>query len=402
MKNRICIVGGGNIGLYLSCELNELNPVLYCSKPENRIKEYRCNDILEKKEKKVYLRNMTDNLSTAVKNKKLIIVTLPANVRIKFLNELLKFIEDETIVCFITGFGGAELLADKFLEKKCIITGFQRSPYICRSDKNEVYLLGKRREVYLGSIPFDEVFLAREVLSNILNLNIKCVPNYLSVTLTPTNPIMHVPRLYQMYKEYKEGMAYENEFFYEDWTDEASSIVLKCEKEMSKFIEQLKNIDKRGMHTVFKYFGAETVSEYTKKMKEFPAFKGIKSPVKFEKNRYIPDFESRYFLEDIPYGLVLYKSFFKLSNYKSEEIDKLIEFFQKYLNKDYIDKNGDLGEDAKDVLKPQDVGINTIEELEEFYMQSNHLRTLEEKNKFIKNNFLEELNIKETITMGGE
>lgn len=402
MKNKVCIVGGGNIGLYLSCELSELNPVLYCSKPESRNKEYECINVLEKKEKKVYLDKMTNNLSEAVKNKRLIIVTFPANVRIKFLDDLLKVIEKKTIICFITGFGGAELLANKFLEKDCIITGFQRSPYICRSEQNKVYLLGKRKEVYLGSIPFDEVFLAKEVLSKTLNLNIKCVPNYLSVTFTPTNPIMHVPRLYQMYKKYEEGVFYKEEFFYEEWTDEASSIILKCEEEMNTFIKKLKNIDKKGMHSVFKYFGAETVKEYTQKMKEFPGFKGIKAPVKFEKKGYIPNFESRYFLEDIPYGLVLYKSFFKLSNFKSEEIDNLIKFFQKYLNKNYIDENGNLGEDAKDILKPQDVGINTIEELEEFYMQSNRLKTLEEKKNFIKNNFLEELNIRETIKLGGK
>ena len=67
------------------------------------------------------------------------------------------------------------------------------------------------------------------------------MPNYLSVSLTPSNPILHPTRLYSIFKDYQEGMVYKNiPLFYEDWTDEASTYLIKCDKELRQILNKIK------------------------------------------------------------------------------------------------------------------------------------------------------------------
>lgn len=396
---KISIVGGGNVGLFLAAYLSKYEPTLFCSNPKIRTKDYTVFDVQNKTSYPIKIKNMTDSIENAVRHKDLIIVTLPSHVRKPFLDKMYEYLNKETLICFITGAGGAELTARKYLKKNCYLCGFQRTPFICRVEKNNIYLLGQRKEVYLGAIPFDKVISISNKLANIFDIKIIPLPCYLSVTFNPTNPIMHIPRLYELFKDYRIGYEYKkNPLFYEEWNDDASLLIEKCEKEVSDFIVQLTRLNMMGMHSVFNYFHAINAKEYTKKMREFNGFKGIKSPmIKTDNNMFIPDFSSRYFTEDIPYGLVLYKCYFKLLDFKSPNIDKLILYFQKYLNKNYIDKLGVLQSDSKEIINLFDSSIVDKLSLEDFYLQSINLDTDEKSTSFINENFKELINPKETI-----
>lgn len=64
--------------------------------------------------------------------------------------------------------------------------------------------------------------------------NIPCVslPNYLSVSLTPSNPILHTSRLYSMFKDYTPGKKYDRNFlFYKEWSLEVAQLMISCREE---------------------------------------------------------------------------------------------------------------------------------------------------------------------------
>ena len=79
------------------------------------------------------------------------------------------------------------------------------------------------------------------------------------------------------------------------------------------------------------------------------------------------DLNSRYFIEDLDFGLCIIKAFAEICEVDTPTVDKVIYWAQNLLNKDYL-VNGKLqGKDAKNLITPQNKGINTKEELIEYY-----------------------------------
>lgn len=69
--------------------------------------------------------------------------------------------------------------------------------------------------------------------------------NYLCVTLTPFNAILHTSRLYSMFRDYRKGLIYnENFLFYEGWDDQASQVLFACDDELQLPCRKLQTVDK--------------------------------------------------------------------------------------------------------------------------------------------------------------
>lgn len=73
----------------------------------------------------------------------------------------------------------------------------------------------------------DSEEICRDMIS-IFDMPCKSLPNYLSVTLTPSNSIFHTSRLYSLFKNWHEGITYSrNIMFHEEWNDEVSEIMIE-------------------------------------------------------------------------------------------------------------------------------------------------------------------------------
>ncbi len=73
----------------------------------------------------------------------------------------------------------------------------------------------------------DSEEICRNMIS-IFDMPCKSLPNYLSVTLTPSNSIFHTSRLYSLFKNWHEGITYlRNIMFHEEWNDEVSEIMIE-------------------------------------------------------------------------------------------------------------------------------------------------------------------------------
>ena len=55
--------------------------------------------------------------------------------------------------------------------------------------------------------------------------------------------------------------------------------------------------------TILDYYECSDAESLTRKFHDIPAFKGILSPMIQTPEGFIPDFHSRYFTEDFPYGM---------------------------------------------------------------------------------------------------
>ena len=76
------------------------------------------------------------------------------------------------------------------------------------------------------------------------------------------------------------------------------------------------------------------------------------------------DFDSRYFGEDLPYGLCLLKAFGDSLEVELPLVTEIIKWYEKETGSKYI-VNGKI--EGEELLIPQNFGINNREDLLNFY-----------------------------------
>lgn len=92
-------------------------------------------------------------------------------------------------------------------------------------------------------------------------------------------------------------------------------------------------------------------------------YASVKFPMKPVEGGVVINLESRFFWEDIPYGLCILKDIAQMIKVKTPHIDRLIEWHQKFMNKKYI-VDGKLSKEAiKETGCPSKYGIKDIEKL---------------------------------------
>ena len=171
-----------------------------------------------------------------------------------------------------------------------------------------------------------------------------------------------------MFNSYCEGMYWDNIIeFYEEWTDEASKILIECDEELQEMCNKITGLDLTTVKSLKKHYESETPKLMTEKISKINAFKGIKAPMRKTKNGYIPDFKSRYFLEDFPYGLCIIKGFCNVVKVNTPVIDKVLIWFEKVTGVHYYDNGEFIGKDLKGLPLPQNFGLNTVEDIVLYY-----------------------------------
>jgi len=203
----------------------------------------------------------------------------------------------------------------------------------------------------------------------------------LAATLIPLNPVIHPARVYTLLTEHNDwapGKTLpENPLFYEWMTTKDTANQIKINDELDKIVAaanengielQVPNcynfLAKTYDGTSGNYPQRETPTpEDYVKLWHGPMYKGFKCPLKQEGDGWVPDFENRYFTEDIPCGLCTYKGVAELLNVETPFMDHLIMWAQGYMGKEYI-INGKLNPDLiGEMFVPQRYGIKTVADL---------------------------------------
>lgn len=372
----IGIIGAGNIGTYLGTyiSLDKNNKVwMHTSKPESFKEEL----ILVEEEKninhKVKLHSVTSSLQEIVENSEILLITHPSFMMENTLKEVTKYAKSGTIIGVIPGFGGKEYYIDELLEKGCIFFGSQRVPSITRLESyGECVLLKQKNEfMRLAVIPNKFKEYVCEKMTSLIDIPCLPINNYLGITLSPSNPTMHPSRLYELFKDYEEGIVYDNHsLFYEEWGNEASTTLLQLDEELKNIFNSLNefsDFNENDFEKIKSRYKISNPSELTEKIRTAPGFQTIKTPMIKCGNGYIPDLNSRYFIEDIQFGLCIIKAFAEICDVKTPVVNKVIYWGQKLLKKEYLVNDTLCGNDVKELVIPQNIGILTKTDLIKYY-----------------------------------
>lgn len=208
----ITVIGGENIGTLMVAEVANKghNVTVYTSKPykwKNSIDVYDSDENLLIRG---VIAKITDNMELALKGADYIWVTVPAHVFQTIAKKMDPCVKKGQKIGIIPGFGGAEFSFGYELKKECTFLGMKRVHSIARLKEygKSVYQLGRKKCLEIGVIPLgDSEEICRD-MSSIFDMPCESLPNYLSVTLTPSNPIFHTSRLYSLFKNWHEGITY--------------------------------------------------------------------------------------------------------------------------------------------------------------------------------------------------
>lgn len=302
---KITIVGGGNLGHvaagYLAAKHNT-EVSLLTSRPEAWADTLSITDpdgrIIEGTLKKI-----SSDPAEVVPGADIIIQCLPGFAIRDSLQQIKPHLDRHSFVGCIFASTGFFFEALKLLPDNPLF-GFQRVPFISRITNygHSAELRGYKEKLCLGVEQSCRKQEFADVISQLFDTPVELYNNYLEVSLSNSNPLLHPSRLYTMWEEW-DGEPYpSNPEFYSEWTIEASELLISLDEEFQHLLDFLP-VRKGVIQPILQYYESADAITLTQKLRSIPAFKGILSPMKKVEKGWVPDYSSRYFTEDFHHGM---------------------------------------------------------------------------------------------------
>lgn len=325
---RLCICGGGSLGHVCAGVMSSQEDVqvnIFTQHPERWSNQIQVKDENGRIFKGL-LNVISSNPEEAVKECDIVLLCLPGYAIETTLKSIKPYVSNcvvGSIVCS-TGFFFA---AHKILGEQQKLFGFQRVPYIARTEKygQSANLLGYKPQLAIATENIEHVEAFRILVERLWSTPTKLLTSYYEVSLTNSNPILHTGRLYSMWKDWNGDVFDHNILFYKEWTNEASQTLIDMDAEFMQLLAVLP-VSKGAIPPLLEYYESTDAESLTRKISSIKAFQNITSPMKPVENGWIPDFESRYFTEDFPYGLKIIVDLAKEKKINCPHINKVFEW----------------------------------------------------------------------------
>ncbi|MCR5837086.1 MAG: NAD(P)-binding domain-containing protein, partial [Lachnospiraceae bacterium] len=196
---RITIVGGGNIGTQFAAHCAEKNHevTVFTSKPNMFSRSLKTVNEINVVEHQGIIKKATSDPKEAFKNAECVMVTVPAALMDQIANIVYDNAPSNALIGLIPGTGGGECSFSKCIDRGNIVFGLERVPSVARLVKygETVRAVGYRDCLRVASLPAKHAEKCSSLMSLIFDMPCLTIPNYLNITMTPSNPLLHTTRL---------------------------------------------------------------------------------------------------------------------------------------------------------------------------------------------------------------
>lgn len=329
----ITIVGGGNIGTQFAvhCAQKKHQVTVYTSKPEKFSKTLSIVDARGNVTHQGELALATSDAAKAFGQADVIIVTVPADCMEQYAETMYPHIRPGVKIGLVPGTGGGECVFSKCRQKGAVLFGLQRVPAVARlvAYGKQVCSTGYRDALHAAALPKSQTQACCKLLESIFDMPCHSLPDYLNLTLTPSNPILHTTRLRTLFADYRPGVVYSRiPLFYQQWSDASSRLLIACDDEVQQLCKALKEFDLSGVRSLKDHYESQTPEAMTDKISHIPAFQGLTSPQKEVEGGYIPDLQSRYFTADFSYGLAILVQLARMAKVPAPNMEQTLQWYQ--------------------------------------------------------------------------
>lgn len=316
---RIVICGGGSLGHACAGILSNISGVtvdLLTNRPEQWNRQFKVN-LPHGSTLTGELGRITNNPADVIPNADWVFLCLPAFRVEAEIIKIKTFLSKDTILGAVFGCTGFFLYAHEHLPSSTKLFAFQRVPYISRVVEygKEVNLLGYRDKLIMAVENIEHKDLFRKQIEEYFSEATELADSFYEVTLSNSNPILHTGRLYSMWKDW-DGKPFDRcSLFYKEWTLQTSQLEVEMDREFFNLLHKL-NVSTAHISTLLEHYESTDAEGMTFKIRSIESLSTIFSPMKQVEQGWIPDFESRYFTEDFPFGL---KTIYNLA--KEHDVD---------------------------------------------------------------------------------
>ncbi len=326
---RVCICGGGSLGHVCAGVLG--------SKPDTEVniltrhpERWATNLTIDDINSKTYhgkINLVTSNPQRALQGCEIVLLCLPGFAIKSELENIKPHLAPDTIVGSIVSSTGFFFFAHEVLGLGAKLFGFQRVPYIARTVEygHSANLLGYKLQIAIAAENVDNAENLRATIENLFSTPTLLLGSHYEVSLTNSNPILHTGRLYTMFSNWDGTPFDHNILFYKEWTNEASQMLIDMDNEFMTLLQHLP-MNPKAIPSLLDYYESTDAESLTRKITSIAAFQNILSPMKQEANGWVPDFESRYFSEDFPYGLRFIINLSKENNIAAPNLQKVFDW----------------------------------------------------------------------------
>ena len=325
---KVCVCGGGNLGHVVAGFLaakGDGEVSLLTRQPE-RWQSTLCITTPEGEELQGKLHAISSSPEEVVALADIVLLCLPGFSIKEVLQQIRPALQPHTAVGSIVSSTGFFFDAFDVLPSNTPLFGFQRVPFISRILEygRSAALLGYKSSLNISVEQTEDKETLHQTIEKLFHAPTHLLNNYYEVSLTNSNPILHPARLYTLWKDWHEGVVYPTQtLFYEEWTNEASELLIAMDEEFQALLETLP-VTKGSIPTILDYYESCDAASLTQKLRSIKAFQGILSPMRAIENGFVPDFQSRYFTEDFPYGLKIIKGLAQKNGVRTPVIDKVL------------------------------------------------------------------------------
>lgn len=333
---KICICGGGNLGHVVAgfVAAQKKHEVCLLTRHPERWSQDLTIEAPAETTFTGHLNGLYSDAQQAVSDADIVLLCLPGYAIRETLLQIKDFLRPGTAVGSVVSSTGFFFEAMELLPSSQPLFGFQRVPFISRIIEygHKARLMGYKDSLELAIEQSSNPESLRLVLQQMLRTPIHLLKSHYEVSLSNSNPLLHPSRLYSLWKDWHEGIVYDRiPLFYEEWTEEAAELYIQMDNELQALLEQLP-VRKGSIATVLDYYESTDAVSLARKLRSIEAFKGILAPMKEVEGGYVPDFHSRYFTEDFPYGLAIVHRLTHEKGVPSPTIDMIYDWGIKWVN----------------------------------------------------------------------
>lgn len=405
---QICVVGGGNASQVVAALLSEsrdkgsgisvamLAP--FQDESKRLLEGASANDgITLQNPDGTFTKGMpdiiTDDPAKALRNSQVVILPLPTFAIPAMLELMAPHLERGTWVGAMPAQGGVQWVASRYLDmspdgKAIKFFGLDKLPYNCRTIDygSLIRVFGYKTKLGIACLPTDPDLvstMAKTLSAVIPKIELSTLPNFLVVTLSAGNQVMHPSRMYGLYSQ--QSTWDRIPLFYDEMDDRSAELMEKVSDDAQAICRALEDaaekmgisLDLSDVLTVgkaaLKVYEVTDTSSLRSIFATCKGLSGIKTPMKKVTGEngiemYELDWSCRYFHEDIP-ALCVLRGLAQLASVKVPNLDMLIRWAQEHAFEGYELLKGDmLNEDRERVMyTPQYWGISSLEELLRFH-----------------------------------
>ena len=327
---RVCICGGGNLGHVVAGFIAAQggHDVRMLTRHPER---WGHQLVIEAPHKETFLGHIDSITSApdrAVGNADIVMLCLPGYSIREVLQQIRPYVGSHTAIGSVVSSTGFFFEAMQILSPDTPLFGFQRVPFISRVIEygHRAQLMGYKDSLSLAIEQCPHPETLRQELEALFKTPVQLMQSFYEVSLSNSNPLLHPARLYNLWRDWHEGIVYPAiPRFYEEWTEEASEFYLAMDQELQSLLAAL-SIRQGSIPTVLDYYESTDATSLTRKLRSIDAFKGILAPMKPVEGGFMPNFQSRYFTEDFPFGLAIVHKLAHEKGIPSPTIDRILEW----------------------------------------------------------------------------